>query len=222
MNLRRLAASAVLIATSTAAHALTLLDITGTSTFSFGNSAVIVTGWVQTATYFNVAVKAPMVDNSVGGPIAGIEGVVYLVNKIGPGTTPANNVVPPVVVTGLTSSFATRTLFSGLTLPAGIYYVVWVPTNVLPLSMSPEGTLLPTISTSPGVGWFGSAEALAAAPFPPASDFLPPAPPIMITVTGDAAPTAMATPIPTLSAWSLFALAGLLVLLTVFARRHRR
>jgi hypothetical protein len=112
---------------------------------------VLVESWNQAALYNNVTITAPLEDNSNGGPIAGIEGTVYLTNQIGPGTTVANLVAPPVTVSGLTNTFTVRTLFTGLTLGPGTYYLTFRSTNSNPLSMSMEGSSTPVITTGTGI-----------------------------------------------------------------------
>ncbi|MEJ2697314.1 MAG: hypothetical protein P8013_11775 [Candidatus Sulfobium sp.] len=176
-----------LLVTVGVGHAANVLTITGPQPFGFYNQIVMVEGWSQTVTYSNVSITMPLVDQSVEGPIGGVEGTVYLVNQIGPGTTSANEVAPPVSVSGLTDTFALRTLFSGLTLPPGHYYVVLASTNSSPLSMSPEGSGSPSGTPGVGVTELGSeAESFSPAPYPPATDITPSAPGnLFINVTGD-------------------------------------
>src|ERR1700689_1855570 len=116
-----------------------IIFTTGTSPFGFTGQPAFVMGWNQSLGYTNVTITAPLEDNTAAGPIGGTEGTVYLMNQVGPGTTTANQVAPPVLVSGLTNAFTTVTLFSGLSLPPGNYYLVLVPTNASPMSMSPEG-----------------------------------------------------------------------------------
>jgi hypothetical protein len=161
-------------------------------------------------------------------PIPGLEGEVYLVTQFGPGTTPANNVAPPVTVFGLRSVFKERVLFSGLTLGPGTYYVVWAPTNHTPhLSMSPQGTELNSTSVTTGidVSFVGVGLSDTVAPFPPATNtpVAEAAFSLTITVTGDPfALTEEPTAVPTLNAWGMLALAALLVLLTMSSWSRRR
>lgn len=152
-----------------AAHAATIYDVTGPSPFGFANQTVLVEAWNQAAIYNNVTITAPLEDNSSGGPIGGIEGTVYLTTRIGPGTTAADLVAPPVNISGLTNTFTVRTLFTGLNLGPGTYYLTFKSTNSNPLSMSMEGASLPVITTGPGVFPDGSDGQISSAAFPPAT-----------------------------------------------------
>lgn len=75
--------------------------------------------WTQPAAYSGVAITANLL--TIDGLAAG--GTAYLTNSTGPG---AANVVPPATFTlpaGAPETPAPITLFSGLTLPAGTYYL---------------------------------------------------------------------------------------------------
>jgi hypothetical protein len=114
-----------------------------------------------------------------------VEGTVYLTNRIGPGTTVANLVAPPVTVSGLTSTFTVRTLFTGLNLGAGPYYLTFRSTNSNPLSMSMEGSSTPVVTVGPGVSDTGGDGQITPDPFPPATavTLVPPGN-LFVTVTG--------------------------------------
>ena len=115
-----------------------------------------------------------------------MEGTVYLTNKIGPGTTVANLVAPPVPISGLTNTFTVRTLFSGLTLGPGTYYLTFRSTNSNPLSMSMEGSSTPIIATGPGVSDGGADGQITPDPFPPATAVtLSPPGNLFVSVTGN-------------------------------------
>jgi hypothetical protein len=51
----------------------------------------------------------------------------------------------------LTNTFTVRTLFTGLTLGPGTYYLTFRSTNSNPLSMSMEGSSTPVITTGTGI-----------------------------------------------------------------------
>jgi len=155
--LRKLSILIGLLVWSVAAQAANVFDVTGPAPFGFFSQEVSVIGWSQATTYTNVSITAPLRDISTGGPIGGVEGVVYLVNQIGPGTTAANNVAPPVSVSSLSATYSPVLLFSGLTLAPGNYYVVFASTNTAPLSMTPAASNLEVVT--PGVG-----ESLLSAP----------------------------------------------------------
>jgi hypothetical protein len=219
----RFAFFVALLATSAVAHGANILSITGPSPFGFANQIALTSAWRLTSAYSNVSITMPLADDPGGSPTGGVEGTVYLMNQIGPGTTVANQVAPPVSISGLTASFTTRTLFSGLTLPAGNYYVVLVSTNPNPLSISPEGSSTPTVTPGSGVADLGSGSASSLAMFGPASNITLSLPDnSFITVTGDLVPTQVPTQVPTLNTVGLgvlmLGLAGAALLLL---RRRR-
>ena len=213
--MRRCFILGVILFTAVAANAATIFDVTGPSPFGFANQSVLVTGWRQLATYNSVTITAPLEDNSSGGPIGGVEGVVYLMNHVGPGTTPANEVAPPVSISGLTNTFTTRTLFSGLTLGPGDYYLVFASTNSNPLSMSVEGSSTPTVTTGAGVTSLGSDGQIVAASYPPATPVTLTQPAnLFVNVSGTF--VSLSAAIPMLSPWVLFLLAGTLLVIGAF------
>jgi len=212
--MRKVALVFVLLLVAVAAQAATTIyDVAGPSPFGFANQTVLVEGWYQNASYNNVTITAPLEDNSSGGPIAGVEGTVYLTNKIGPGTTVANLVAPPVPVSGLTNAFTVRTLFTGLSLPPGTYYLTFRSTNSNPLSMSMEGSSTPTQTFGPGVSGVGADGQITPDPFPPATAVTLTQPGnLFVTVTGD---LLVNYAIPALSTWMLAALGLALALVAL-------
>jgi hypothetical protein len=180
-------------------HAANIINTSGSNSFGFSGQPAFVTAWNQTIGYSGVSIVMPLKDNSTGGPIGGVEGTVYLMNQIGPGTTTANQVAAPVQISGLTNAFTPITLFTGLTLPPGNYYVVLVPTNAIPMSMSPDGTNISVVvTTGTAVTSLGAGVPPTLAAYPPASTatlFTPGN--LYINVTGDEAPS----PIP-VSSWA--------------------
>ena len=203
-----------------AASGATILDVTGPSPFGFANQGAFATGWHQTGTYTNVTITMPLEDNTNGGPISSVEGVAYLVNQVGPGTTSANEVTSPFSIFGLTASFTTRTLFSGLTLGPGDYFVVVAATNNDPMSASPEGSSLPVATLGIGVTQLNGGSPLGdvVASYAPASNFSGSKGPsnIFVTVTGDAG--AAAVPEPAVISLAAAGIGGLLL----WKRRSRR
>ncbi len=187
---------AALLMSGLAANAATIVNVTGPSPFGFGSSIGIVEGFNLTTAYTGVSITMPLQDNSVGGPIGGTEGTIYLVNQIGAGATAANNVAAPVLVSGLAASFTTIPVFSGLTLGPGNYYLVLIATNGGSFqSMTPEGSSFPVVTLGGGVTALGSTSVSAGiSPFPPATTWLPLSSPgnIFVDVTG----TASAVPEP--------------------------
>ncbi len=226
----RLAGMLAVLAASVGSAA-NILTVSGSGLLAAaGVTTVNVEGWTLTTGYQNVSITAPLVDATLGGPIAGTEGTVYLVNQVGPGTTAANNVAPPVTITGLTFNFTTQTLWTGLTLPAGTYYVVWVPAHTNSPSMSPGIANNPTTSAGNGVSSLGITETqTAVASFPPATAGLQSAiyagEGFVLSVTGDPAgtpppPGPPATPAPSSLILVLIGLCGTGIAVGVTSRRR--
>jgi hypothetical protein len=207
----RFASLMALLATASLVDAANIINATGPSPFGFGNAGVFVTAWAQGVAYANVSIAMPLEDLSSGGPIGGVEGTIYLMNHIGPGTTPANQVASPIAILGLTNAFTPRTLFTGLTLTAGNYYVVLVPTNAEPSSMSPEGSSSSVVTTGASVTFLGAGNTpQSPAAYPPATSVTlgTAEGSFFITVTGDpAAP--IPTPEPSSLILTLTAIGGL-------------
>lgn len=201
----------VLSTAGVALQAANIFTVTGPAPFSIVGEIVDVISFEQTSTYANVTITMPFTDRTLSGPISGVQGTAYLTNQIGPGTTVANQIAGPVSISGLGNTFSTRTLFTGLTLTPGIYYVVLLRTTSKSLAV--EGSSTPTVTPGAGVSDRGDGIAFTAASYAPASTFTPS--PLLqtptndfITVTGDPAPTPTPTPIPSTLILLLTGLAG--------------
>ena len=218
-----------------ALHAATLLGITTPPPFAgLTGSGYFVTSWTQTSTWTNVAIAMPLLDGRPGSP-GGTQGHAYLVNRVGPGTTAAHNMAPPLAVTGLGSSFTDTTLWTGLTLPPGTYYLILAPTTADPTSMSPAipgAANNPSYATGPGVAVVQNTVQLpnnvSIDPiFPPASPFAvfdEAVPSNFITyASGDPGPLPQpgATPVPTLGHAALALLSGVLCAAGFIGRRKK-
>jgi hypothetical protein len=166
----RFASTTLLLVAATGLHGANVVTTTGTSPFGFSGQPAFVIGWNQAISYTGVTITMPLLD-STPTPLTGVEGTVYLVNQIGPGTTSANQVAAPVQISGLTGAYTTVTLFSGLSLPAGNYYLVLVPTNTNPMSASPEGSSGANVTNTTGtsVTSLGAGVPTTLAGYPPAS-----------------------------------------------------
>jgi hypothetical protein len=111
-----------LLAMAPASHASTILSIAmpaGGCCSSLGgqNQQISMEGWTDSSPESNVSIQAVVGEFGAGSSIT-----AYLMNQVGPGTTTGNQIATTTFTPG--SSFETDTLFSGLFLPAGSYYLV--------------------------------------------------------------------------------------------------
>ena len=215
-----LAACVCMASVTSLANAEIIYDVTGPSPFGFANQNPAAAGWSQTATFTNVTISAPLADLTAGAPLPGQQGTVYLMNQIGPGATAANEVAPPVHVSGLTSTFTPRVFFSGLTLGPGNYYIVWVSVSTDDLSMSMQGSGSASSTLASGVTDLGNSSGSTPAGYPPATAALVPVQPsnnYFLTVSG----TRSGVAIPTLSTAGVAGLATILALLTFLLLRRK-
>jgi hypothetical protein len=91
-----------------------------------GAPAFAAVDWTQTSTYTDVTIDALLEDD---GLVAPAQGVAYLMSKIGPGSTSANEVTSPFSFSVPYGPGVSKQLFSGLTLGPGTYYLVIEPTS---------------------------------------------------------------------------------------------
>ncbi len=141
-----------------------------------GGSATAVNGvfavsWTQSAAYTDVTIGANVL---APGITTTSTGTAYLVDQIGPGTTIADELAPPapISVNGDPGINTMTTLFTGLTLGPGTYYLVIVPSSLgqsdslkLQIVAPPQQTL------GAGVTQNQSQQALSPSGFGPANTF---------------------------------------------------
>ncbi len=200
MRLKKL--GAFLMLSAGYAMAGTILSVSPNPSYSAGvGTATIAVGWTQTVTYSNVSISAVLTDDTPGGPLSGTELTAYLMNAIGPSATSANEVVAPATITGLPASFSNTTLFSGLTLGPGTYYLVLAQANQYISVQYSSGTPVEvdgTVAFPPAFSPYGS----------------PIAPTITFSITGTQGVGAVPEP-------AAFALAGIGLLAICGIRRYR-
>ena len=136
------------------ATTLSATTIVGETTSDPGLQAglTIAVGWTQSSTWTNVAITGLFATNASQASVT-----AYLTNQIGVGTTAANQI-------GGSSTLAvpsggnhwTLTLFSGLTLGSGTYYLTVQPSDVNGGGGTGYiGTGTPTDTLGPGVTFLG-------------------------------------------------------------------
>jgi len=189
----------VLFAAMTAS-AQTIITRTGTpAAFGLVGPADYVS-WTQTGTFSNVTIAANLISSS-----GTASGNAYLTTQVGAGTTTAQQVATTAVSTSnsATSGIPT-TLFSGLTLGPGTYYVVVSGAN---LGLGTGSSAVTVVGT--GVTANGDGVASSLASFPPASTFfLKGQTALFSAVAGSSAPP---TGVPALSPFAMLATALLIL-----------
>ena len=189
--------SGLLLAVSSGG-AVTVLSVTGVASqcnSTGGNAGNLATGivgaktWTQTKGYANVTISAALDDlNTFATPFPNF--TVYLTTSDGPGTTTAQEIAHATVMAPLVAPWTTSltTLFTGLTLPPGTYF--------LTVFGDPAGPALgpscwtysnsPVIAADSGVSNIRDLQVLGVAAYPPASGFHSLITNQLIQVTGDA------------------------------------
>jgi len=149
--------------------------VTIVSTTTHGNDGYLyVTGaaaWSQTGTYTNVSIVIAADPGGDGIHNHTASGTAYLTTQVGAGTTVANEVArASYSVTGVAFSPGLVTLFTGLTLGPGTYYLVVDPQNGGGWEVWDFGI---TPTTAPGVAVLGELDFYPnpTASYPPASPF---------------------------------------------------
>ncbi|HUI56483.1 MAG TPA: hypothetical protein VLY04_16020 [Bryobacteraceae bacterium] len=207
----RLAVGLVLIAALPAA-ADTIVSVAGTN--AFGESNLNYVSWTQTSGFSNVSIAADLFVTT--GTVAA---TAYLTTQVGAGTTVAQQVATTNFSISNTTA-ALTTLFTGLTLNAGTYYLVINPTG--PNLANFEWQALnnpPVVVTAGGVtlntegAYFGVVPA-----YPPSANFGGKGNQFAFSVTGTAGVS-----VPALSAGAMV-FTGVLLLLSglLLVRKYAR
>lgn len=116
MSARRLVGAITLLAAIAPAATIVSRDASPSQLgFAPGWQAV---SWTQTGSYTNESISARTQTTIAFNQSTG---TAYLLNSLGPGTTAANELAPPV---GFTTGPSPTPLFSGLTLGPGTYYLL--------------------------------------------------------------------------------------------------
>jgi hypothetical protein len=195
---------------ATALSAANIVTVTGP--FNFNNNGTSYVSWTQTAAYSGVSIAATFVNGSPSAPGAAASGNVYLTTQTGAGTTVAQQIATaPVSSTATGGGGTSMTLFTGLTLNAGTYFLVMSPTVAFGANSMAWSFGSPvTVTTAAGVTANTSFSASAVAAYPPASTFTnTKGQGMMYSVLGTlgVGPGASPQGVPTLSGWGMLALA---------------
>jgi hypothetical protein len=190
-------------------RATTVVSENGTPSGSVNGGIGLEASWTSSVAYTNVDITVPVGSGSV---VDSGTDTFFLTNQIGPGTTTANEIArTTVTVPGGVDSVVT--IFSGLTLPAGNYFLVlggpFTPALFWTFSDSP------TITAGPGVTFNNTGAAspncgfclyVPATVFDTSSQF-----PFIFGVSGTAA--VVPEPSPAVLLWpGLFILIGMVLL----------
>lgn len=151
------------------------LNVTGNSFLQIGHvnasfpDDVAEASWTQTGSFSNVSVSAE-IDPGLNQSSA-FTGIAYLMTQVGPGTTVSNEIAnAPFSVTGTEFNPTLVTLFSGLTLGPGTYYLVLSAPASEPYG-GWESALGTTPTTAPGVSIIGQGFSGNSAGYAPSTSF---------------------------------------------------
>lgn len=180
---RVMAIIGVLVVVFPAAASIIIDRASGSPAGAIGDLQYV--SWTQSSTFTNVSVSATLVNANpvvvtVPPPATG---TAYLMNQVGPGTTSANEVTSPFSLSVPSTTLSSISLFSGLTLNSGTYFLVISP-NDLYLAWGYDGSAVTT--TAGGVtanrdGFRNGPPAL----YPPATGFSQKGQQLLFSVTGD-------------------------------------
>jgi hypothetical protein len=123
MKINRLLLLGIALAAVPYSNAAILLDRTGTINAQCCQFDALAIGWTMDREWTNVKIELDL--HNAGDEDEIHTGVALLLNSIGPGTTEAVNEIDDVVVAEGGAAQKTVTLFQGLTLGPGSYYVVY-------------------------------------------------------------------------------------------------
>jgi hypothetical protein len=177
---------AVMFVVSVPLRADTIISTDGQGNSGYGllSGFALVAGWSQTGADTNVTITAE-IDPGTG---SGTSGTAYLMTQVGPGTTVAEQIATASFsATGAQFNPVLNTLFTGLTLGPGNYYLVLSSETGLGWEIATFGI---TPVTAPGVSFISNASTgNPHAVYPPASNFSSPlGNDLEFTVSGTAVP----------------------------------
>lgn len=146
--------------------------------FTSGNNSININSpegisWTQASTYDDVSISGVF----AGVGVSGGTGTVYLMDQIGPGTTTSNEIASTTISAAFGQTSSTS-LFSGLTLGPGTYYLLLLSDNVSNGVAGPGGIAwaVPyafTDTTAPGASIGSGFVVFSSASYAPASDITP-------------------------------------------------
>lgn len=199
-----LAAALTLAVAAVPATAGVLISTTPAGNALCCDPEVAYESWTQSITYTDVVIQANLFAVSAA---AAATGDAYLMNQVGPGTTTANEITSPFHISISNPTSAAVTLFSGLTLGPGDYFLVIG--NASGLYWDSGSSFPPSVTLGTGVSQSALPYGLAVdPPYPPATTFVPKSNLAIFSVTGNIS----ATPEPATCVMALVALSGLMLL----------
>jgi hypothetical protein len=150
--------------------------LNGGGAVALGGNGFLGESWSSLNSYLNVNISAPLTRAPCcpTDPVVSI--IAYLTSQIGPGTTIANQIATATVaVPGLGPDAAYTTLFSGLTLGPGNYFLTLAAADPADAGTAAwwYNVFGQRISTDAGVGWLGAygVNGVPDLSYPPASLF---------------------------------------------------
>lgn len=167
-----------------AAHADTIVSNQGQPSALYNNDPEGAS-WTQAAAYTNVSISALLSSGSSSDPGAG---TVYLTNSYGAGTTQANVLAETTFSNLAYEPTGQTTIFSGLNLGPGTYYLI-TSSNLGLGGLDWEGLTTPTTTTGSGDTFNGELLGFPGNAFAPSDAFIltSAGSPVGLQVTGDAA-----------------------------------
>jgi hypothetical protein len=197
----------VALLVGSSAMGATVISVTwNNSGTSGGGTGIAAVSWTQTGSWSNVAIGA----NLTTSGFISVTGTAYLMNQVGGGTTAANEMTSPapLSISGNPGLNSMTTIFSGLSLGPGTYFLVVVPDAGSGLAWGLTGSPLQVLGS--GITQNSDQTAATPNPFPPASAFSNDSNSRIFSVTGTAG-AAPGVPEPSTVVMLLAGLSGLAV-----------
>jgi hypothetical protein len=214
--LRRSLAAGLFLIAALPAFAATIVTVSGGTGSSSGVGEAYAT-WTQTSAYSNVTITANLFSN--GGTATG---TAFLTTAVGPGATSATQIATtPISISNLTGT--PIQLFTGLTLPAGTYYLVIYASGIDLVWQGLDGTVTTTFGTGVTNSVTYAGNNTENGGYPPGSVFNAPSSYyLQFSATGTLSVPPPAPSVPALTPTAMLAAALLLLLTGLWLMRKPR